>query len=88
MFVDNNTERPVEQLSGISQISSGAMSGRYGIRSIIQEYKKSQFHFDHKDKMNVESTLFKILVKMFYFKARPYADFFAKSSEISKVQYS
>ena len=38
--------------------------------------------------MNVESTLFKILVKMFYFKARPYADFFAKSSEISKVQYS
>ena len=35
MFVDNNTERQVEQLSGISQISSGAMSGRYGIRSII-----------------------------------------------------
>ena len=35
MFVDNNTERPVEQLSGISQISNGAMSGRYGIRSII-----------------------------------------------------
>ena len=39
MFVDktsvNNTERQVEQLSGISQISSGAMSERYGIRSII-----------------------------------------------------